>query len=164
MMGTPTKAGTPEPNLRSQPGETAVPGLATGESAPEIPEDLAGALWELGQAEAWAREDGFLAPTPEALRDTETLLRQLYRIYPYRYDVNPCGLGDMMIHAGPEYRRSIAVVRRADGTAWCCVCVPEKTRAIRYNSEDFVSEKTLREAVAVMKGEKEPPPSQASRR
>ncbi len=155
-MGTPTEAGILEPELRPQPGGTTIPGLAADEPGPETPEDLAGALWELGQAEAWAQEEDLPTPTPEALRDTEILLRQLYRIYPFRYNVNPSDFGDMMIHAGPEYGRSLLVVRRANGTAWCTVCAPEKAGAIRYNSEDFISEKTLREAVAVLKGEKKP--------
>lgn len=162
--GTPTDTDASDTHPPPKSGEPVGSGLAAGESGPEAPEDLAGALWELGQAEAWAREDGFPIPSAEVLKDTEALLRQLYRIYPCRYDVDPSDLGDMMIRAGPEYGRSIMVVRHTDGTAWCSVCVPERNSAISYNSEDFVSEETLREAVAVMKGEKEPPPSRASRR
>ncbi len=140
MMGTPTKAGTPKPNLR------------TGESGPEIPEDLANALRDISRAKATALEDEVPVPTTEMLRDTEVLLRHLYEEYPYRYDVHPSELGGMVIYARPEPGRSIMVVRGADGGAWCNVCVPGKNVAIGFDSEDYVSAETLRKALGVMNG------------
>ncbi len=151
-MGTPTEAGILEPELRHQPGDTAILGLAADESGPAIPFDLASALRDVSRAKVTAREYGVPVPTTEMLKDTAVLLQHLYEEYPYRYDVYPSGTGGMVIYARPELGRSIMVVRHANGGAWCSVCVPGINEAIGFDSEDYVSAETLRKALRVMNG------------
>ncbi len=152
-MGTPTETGTPEPNLRPQPGETTVPGLAAGESDPAIPPDLAIALGELGEAEATALENDSPAPSASMLDDTKVLLLRLYKAYPYQYAVYPSREGDMVIYARPEYGRSIMIVRRADDRARCSVRVPEKPKPVDCKGEGTIPGDALRKVVATLNGQ-----------
>ncbi len=152
LMGTPTEAGTPEPDLRPQPEETTIPGMAMGEPDPAIPPNLAIALRELSEAEATALENDSPVPSAGMLEDTKVLLLRLYEAYPYQYAVYPSRRGDMVIYARPEYGRGIMLVRRADGRAWCSVCVPEKPEGVDYEGEGTIPADALREAVAVLNG------------
>lgn len=134
-------------------GAEAIPlAPVTGGASPVPSWRLADALRDISEARATAEENGFPIPTGEMLAVTESLLRRLYELYPHRYSVYPSAREEMVIYARPELGRSIMLVCHADGGSWCYVCLPGESEPISFDSEDTVSDDTLRKAVETMRG------------
>ncbi len=124
-------------------------------SAPADPmhdADLLAALSDLENAVDEARDEGFPAPSEEARRNAERLLRDMYPLRRCRYEVYPTQDGEVAVSAPGGRGRSVLVLCESDGRVLCLVNLNGKHRRALYDPESaaILPDGFVREALAAL--------------
>ena len=92
----------------------------SGHSLSEYPvePDLMNSLRELEQVTERAEEEDWVIPTPEALANTESLLRRLFEVQPHPYWIYPTPDGEIVIDGGERDLRVIVTLPPEGGVIY----------------------------------------------
>lgn len=110
--------------------------------------DLYAALHDLRQATEEAVEEGFPAPSENALASANRLLREMYRISRRRFEVYPTQDGEVAIDAPGGYGQSVVLLCNSEGGALCLVNMNGEHRRARYSTVEMLPDGFVREALA----------------
>lgn len=109
--------------------------------------DLRDALSDLSEVTVEAQEEGYPAPSREALDNADRILRRMYRISPQRFEVYPIPKGAVAIDAAYCPGSSLVVLCASDGNASCLVNVNGKVRKASYSDADLLPDEFVRKAL-----------------
>lgn len=113
----------------------------------EVPSSLADALADLQDAREEAREDGFTEPSDLALQNAERLLRAMYDILPWRYEVYPMSYGKIAIDAANGQGASVMALCESDGGAMWLANLKSEHKGNHCKSADDLPDAPLRDAL-----------------
>ena len=113
---------------------------------------LLAALSDLEQAVNEARDEGFQPPSDEALQNAERLLRDMYRLRRYRFEVYPTEDREIAVSAPGGRGRSVLVLCDSDGGVRCSVNLNGEHRRAVYDPDSAVKlpDGFMREALAAL--------------
>ena len=120
--------------------------------------DLYAALHDLRQAAEEASEEGFPAPSDNALANANRLLKEMYGISRRRFEVYPTQDGEIAIDAPGGYGRSVLLLCDSQGGALCLVNMNGKHRRARYSSTETLPDGFVREALTELESQDSPAP------
>ena len=112
---------------------------------------LADALSDLMTSPDEAREEGLPVPSDKALQNGEHVLREMYRIWPRRFEVYPMQEGEIAIDAPSGKGRSVMVLCDSQGGALCLVNLGGGHRRAHYSDARMLPDGFLREAISDMR-------------
>ena len=115
--------------------------------------DLYAALYDLRQAAKEASEEGFPAPSDNALANANRLLKEMYGISRRRFEVYPTQDGEIAIDAPGGYGRSVLLLCDSQGGALCLVNMNGKHRRARYSSTEMLPDGFVREALTELESQ-----------
>lgn len=130
-------------------GSTLTKRTGTAPAGEDI--ELTDALADLVKSPDEAREEGLPVPTDKALQNGEYVLREMYRIWPRRFEVYPMREGEIAIDAPSGKGRSVMVLCDSQGGALCLVNLGGGHRRARYSDARMLPDGFLREAISDMK-------------
>lgn len=107
-------------------------------SALLLESDLSDALLELYAVQKVAKEDEDVAPTDDAVRRAERILRAMYRISPRYYSVYPAPDGEIVIDPLTKQGTSLVVLCNPDGSAECLTYIEEEYRKKNYSPDEML--------------------------
>ena len=113
----------------------------------EVPANLSDALIDLSDVREEAREDGFTEPSDLALRNAERLLRAMYDILPWRYEVYPMSYGKVAIHTSNGQGASVMALCESDGGAMWVANLKSGHRGNHCKSADDLPDAPLRDVL-----------------
>ncbi len=113
----------------------------------EIPDNLSDALADLSEVREEADEDGFTPPSDLAIENAERLLRALYDMLPWRYEVYPMAYGMVAVHASNGQGASVMALCESDGGAMWLANLKSGQRGDRYKSAADLPDAPLRDAL-----------------
>ena len=108
---------------------------------------LRGALNDLDEATAEAREEEFPVPSDLALANARRLLLAMYKLAPRRFEIYPTPDGEVAIDAPGGRGRSVVLLCDSDGGALCLVNMDGKHRRARYSDTGLLPDGFVREAL-----------------
>ena len=111
---------------------------------------LADALADLMRSPDEAREEGLPVPSDKALQNGEHVLREMYSIWPRRFEVYPMQEGEIAIDAPSGKGRSVMVLCDSQGGALCSVNLGSGHRRAHYSDARMLPDGFLREAISDM--------------
>ncbi len=115
--------------------------------------ELHHALDDLSQVTQEACEEEFPLPSSAALANAEHLLKEMYGIFPRRFEVYPTPDGEVAIDAPGGYGRSVLVLCDSEGGALCLVNMNGEHRRARYSTTSILPDGFVREALADLERE-----------
>ena len=118
-----------------------------------LDDTLALALDDLHDSTTEAREEGFPIPSTAALRIAERLVKAMYEISPWRFEVYPTPDGEIAIDAPNGRGSSVILLCDSDGGALCLAHLNGNHRSRRYSTTDAIPDDFLREALTDLKRE-----------
>ena len=110
-------------------------------------------LDDLSQVTQEACEEEFPLPSSAALANAEHLLKEMYGIFPRRFEVYPTPDGEVAIDAPGGYGRSVLVLCDSEGGALCLVNMNGEHRRARYSTTSILPDGFVREALADLERE-----------
>lgn len=113
----------------------------------DVPSNLADALADLKEVREEADEKEFTAPSDLAIENAERMLRALYGILPWRYEVYPMAYGMVAIHAANGKGASVMALCESDGGAMWLANLKSGHRGDRYKSATDLPNAPLRDAL-----------------
>ena len=113
----------------------------------DTPSNLADALADLQDAREEADEKEFTAPSDTAMENAERLLRAMYDILPWRYEVYPMSYGKVAIDAANGQGASVIALCESDGGAMWVANLKSGQSGNYYKSADDLPDALLREAL-----------------
>ena len=113
----------------------------------EVPSSLADALADLQDAREEAVEKEFTVPSDLAIENAERLLRAMYDILPWRYEVYPMSYGKVAIDAANGQGASVIALCESDGGAMWLANLKSGHRGDRCKSADDLPDVPLRDAL-----------------
>lgn len=113
--------------------------------------ELIDALSDLRTSTEEAREDGLPVPSDKALKNGEHVLREMYRIWPRRFEVYPMREGEIAIDAPSGKGRSVMVLCDSQGGALCSVNLNGGHRRAHYSDARMLPDGFLRDAISDMR-------------
>ena len=114
----------------------------------KLPRALHDARRDLDEAKDEALEEGFPAPSDTALKNAHRLLREMYEIAPWRFEIYPTPDGEIAIDVPGGFGRSVLLLLDSDGGALCLVNMKGEHRRERYSDTDRLPDGFMREALA----------------
>ena len=129
---------------------TAFSGSA--ETAVTLGEDteLTDALADLRASPSEAREEGLPIPSRKALQNAEHILREMYGVWPRRFEVYPMPKGEIAIDAPSGTGSSVIVLCDSQGGALCSVNLKGGHRRAYYSDAQVLPDGFLRDAISDM--------------
>lgn len=109
------------------------------------------ALGDLRDSPTEAREEGFPIPSTAAMGSAERLVKAMYEISPWRFEVYPTPDGEIAIDAPDGRGSSVILLCDSDGGALCMAHLNGSHRSRRYSTTDVLPDDFLREALADLK-------------
>lgn len=113
----------------------------------EVDKDLSAALTDLYEVAEEAQEKGFTAPSDVAFKNAERLLKAMYAILPWRYEVYPMSYGNIAIDAPNGQGASVIALCESNGGAMCLANLASGHRGKRYASAADLPNAFLGEAL-----------------
>ena len=110
-------------------------------------EDLSAALTDLYEVAEEAQEKGLTVPSDVAFENAERLLKAMYAILPWRYEVYPMSYGKIAIDAPNGQGASVIALCESNGGAMCLANLISGYRGNRYRSAAELPNAFLREAL-----------------
>ncbi len=120
--------------------------------------ELTEALYDLRNVWDEAREEGFPVPSDTALQNAEVLLKEVYGIFPRRFEVYPTPDGEIAIDAPGGPGRSVLLLCGSEGGALCLVNMSGDHRRARYSTTETLPDGFVREALDELEPESEQAP------
>ena len=117
----------------------------------EVPDNLSDALADLSEVREEADEDGFTPPSDLAIENADRLLRAMYDILPWRYEVYPMAYGMVAIDAPNGQGASVMALCESDGGAMWLANLKSGHRGDRYKSADDLPDAPLRDALVELR-------------
>lgn len=105
------------------------------------------ALGDLRDSTTEAREEGFPIPSTAAIRGAERLVKAMYEISPWRFEVYPTPDGEIAIDAPNGRGSSVILLCDSDGGALCMAHLNGSHRSRRYSTTDALPDDFLREVL-----------------
>lgn len=118
-----------------------------------LDDTLSLALGDLRDSTTEAREEGFPIPSTVAIRGAERLVKAMYEISPWRFEVYPTPDGEIAIDAPNGRGSSVILLCDSDGGALCLAHLNGSHRSRRYSTTDVLPDDFLREALTDLKRE-----------
>ena len=113
----------------------------------QVDKDLSAALTDLYEVREEAQENGLTAPSDVAFENAERLLKAMYAILQWRYEVYPMSYGKIAIDAPNGQGASVIALCESDGGAMCLANLASGHRGKRYRSAAEIPNAFLREAL-----------------
>ncbi len=113
----------------------------------EVPASLSEALADLHEVREEADEKEFTAPSDLAIENAEHLLKAMYRILPWRYEVYPMSYGKVAIDAANGQGASVIALCESDGGAMWLSNLKSGQGGNHYKSADDLPDASLRDAL-----------------
>lgn len=113
----------------------------------DVPVNLSDALADLHDVREEVDEDGFTPPSDLAIENAERMLRVLYDILPWQYEVYPMAYGMVAIHAANGKGSSVMALCESDGGAMWLANLKSGHRGDRYKSAADLPNAPLRDAL-----------------
>ena len=117
----------------------------------EVPANLSDALTDLNEVREEADEKEFTPPSDLAIENAECLLRALYDILPWRYEVYPMSYGMVAIDAANGQGASVIALCESDGGAMWVSNLKSGQGGNHYKSADALPDALLREALSELR-------------
>lgn len=112
-----------------------------------IDDRLSLALGDLRDSTTEAREEGFPIPSTAAMSGAERLVKAMYEISPWRFEVYPTPDGEIAIDAPNGRGSSVILLCDSDGGALCLAHLNNSHRSRRYSTTDALPDDFLREVL-----------------
>lgn len=112
-----------------------------------IDDRLSLALGDLRDSTTEAREEGFSIPSTAAMSGAERLVKAMYEISPWRFEVYPTPDGEIAIDAPNGRGSSVILLCDSDGGALCLAHLNNSHRSRRYSTTDALPDDFLREVL-----------------
>lgn len=100
-----------------------------------------------------AKQDGFPIPRNSMIRDARRLLREMYEIWPRRFEVYPTQDGEISIDAPSGHGRLVVVSCAPNGSAECSLVLDGDYRNKNYDSAEELPDEFLRKALLTLRQE-----------
>lgn len=113
----------------------------------KVDKDLSAALLDLYEVHEEAQEKGFTAPSDVAFKNAERLLKAMYAVLPWRYEVYPMSYGKIAIDAPNGQGASVMALCESDGGVMCLANLTSGHRGKRYRSAAELPNAFLREVL-----------------
>ena len=113
----------------------------------EVPDNLSDALTDLNEVREEADEKEFTPPSDLAIENAERLLKAMYNILPWRYEVYPMAYGMVAIDAPNGQGASVMALCESDGGAMWLANLKSGHRGDRYKSADDLPDAPLRDTL-----------------
>ena len=113
----------------------------------KVDKDLSAALTDLDEVREEAQEKGLTAPSDVAFENAERLLKAMYGILPWRYEVYPMSYGKIAIDAPNGQGASVIALCESDGGAMCLANLASGHRGNHYASAADLPNAFLGEAL-----------------
>ena len=111
---------------------------------------LEDALEDLKSSPDEARDEDLPIPSNKALQNGEHVLREVYSIWPRRFEVYPMPNGEVAIDAPAGPGRSILILCDSEGGALCSVNFDRTHRRAHYSDARVLPDGFLRDAIRDM--------------
>ena len=109
--------------------------------------ELTAALNDLHNANEEAREEGFPIPSDIAIRNSEELVKNIYEIFPKRFEVYPTQDGEIAVDIYNGKGSSVILLCDSVGEILCMVNISGNSRRAHYSQIDQLPDGFVREAL-----------------
>ena len=113
----------------------------------KVDKDISAALTDLDEVREEAQEKGLTVPSDVAFENAERLLKAMYAILPWRYEVYPMSYGKIAIDAPNGQGASVIALCESNGGAMCLANLASGHRGKRYRSAAELPNAFLREVL-----------------
>ena len=108
---------------------------------------LRDALGDLEDVTVEAQEDQLPVPSATAFANARRILRQMYRIFPHRYEIYPMPDGEIAIDGACSGGYSVVLLCDSDGAASCLVNMNGARRRASYSDAGLLPDEFVRKAL-----------------